>query len=169
MPAGLPSFAFPTIEWTDLGLYLMPAFAIALMGFADTAVASELFADRNKYEVDPDRDLFGLGAASLLSGLFGGFAVSASDSRTAVADNAGGKSQVANLVGVGVIALILVFFTTILQPLPSAALGAVVIAAGITLFDFKTFQRAWRQQRSDFWIGIIAFVGAVVSACCRAS
>ncbi len=162
VPAGLPSFAFPTIEWADFGLYLGPALAIALMGFADTAVASELFADRNKYEVDPDRDLFGLGMASLLSGLFGGFAVSASDSRTAVADNAGGKSQVANLVGVAVIGLILVFFTTILQPLPNAALGAVVIAAGITLFDFKTFRRAWRQQRSDFWIGIIAFVGAVV-------
>lgn len=162
VPAGLPSFAFPTIAWTDFGLYLAPAFAIALMGFADTAVASELFADRNKYEVDPDRDLFGLGLASLLSGLFGGFAVSASDSRTAVADNAGGKSQVANLVGVGVIGLILVFFTTILQPLPNAALGAVVIAAGITLFDIKTFRRAWRQQRSDFWIGVIAFVGAVV-------
>ena len=111
IPSGLPSFAFPRIDLADLGLYLLPAFAIALMGFADTAVTSELFADRNKYEVDPDRDLYGLGAASLLSGLFGGFAVSASDSRTAVSENAGGKSQVTNLVGVGVIALMLVFFS----------------------------------------------------------
>jgi MFS superfamily sulfate permease-like transporter len=93
VPSGLPSFAFPQIDLADFGPYLFPAFAIALMGFADTAVASELFADRNKYEVDADRDLYGLGAASLLSGLFGGFAVSASDSRTAVADNAGGKSH----------------------------------------------------------------------------
>lgn len=162
VPSGLPSMSFPRIDLADLGLYIFPAFAIALMGFADTAVASELFADRNKYEVDADRDLYGLGAASLLSGLFGGFAVSASDSRTAVADNAGGKSQVANLVGAGVIALILLFFSGILKPLPSAALGAVVISAGLTLFDFKTFRRAWKQQRSDFWIGIIAFVGAAV-------
>jgi MFS superfamily sulfate permease-like transporter len=93
VPSGLPSFAFPQIDLADFGSYLFPAFAIALMGFADTAVASELFADRNKYEVDADRDLYGLGAASLLSGLFGGFAVSASDSCTAVADNAGGKSH----------------------------------------------------------------------------
>jgi len=162
VPSGLPSFSFPQIDFADLGLYLLPAFAIALMGFADTAVASELFADRNKYEVDADRDLYGLGAASLLSGLFGGFAVSASDSRTAVADNAGGKSQVANLVGAGVIALILLFFSRILQPLPSAALGAVVISAGLTLFDFQTFRRAWKQRRSDFWIGLIAFGGAAV-------
>jgi high affinity sulfate transporter 1 len=162
VPSGLPSLSFPQIDFKDFGLYLLPAFAIALMGFADTTVASELFADRNKYEVDPDRDLFGLGAASLLSGLFGGFAVSASDSRTAVADNAGGKSQVANLVGAVVIGLILVFFTKILQPLPTAALGAVVISAGLTLFDFETFRRAWRQQRSDFWIGMIALVGALV-------
>lgn len=162
VPSGLPSLAIPQFEWSSLPLYLLPAFAIALMGFADTAVASELFADRNKYEVNPNQDLYGLGAASLLSGLFGGFAVSASDSRTAVADNAGGKSQVANLVGVGVIALVLLFFSRVLQPLPSAALGAVVISAGLTLFDFKTFRRAWSQNRGDFWIGIIAFVGAVL-------
>ena len=162
IPSGLPSFAIPQVELSSLGAYLLPALAIALMGFADTAVASELFADRNKYEVDPDKDLYGLGAASLLSGLFGGFAVSASDSRTAVADTAGGKSQVANLVGAVVIALVLMFFARILAPLPSAALGAVVIAAGLTLFDFKTMRRAWRQNRGDFWIGIIAFLGAVV-------
>jgi high affinity sulfate transporter 1 len=162
VPSGLPSLSFPRVNLADFGLYLIPAFAIALMGFADTAVASELFADRNKYEVDADRDLYGLGAASLLSGLFGGFAVSASDSRTAVADNAGGKSQIANLIGAGVIALVLLFFAAVLRPLPTAALGAVVISAGITLFDFKTFQRAWQQQRSDFWIGMVAFAGAVI-------
>ena len=162
IPSGLPSFAIPHVELSSLGAYLLPALAIALMGFADTAVASELFADRNKYEVDPDKDLYGLGAASLLSGLFGGFAVSASDSRTAVAETAGGKSQVANLVGAVVIALVLMFFARILAPLPSAALGAVVISAGITLFDFTTMRRAWKQNRGDFWIGIIAFVGAVV-------
>ena len=162
IPSGLPSFAFPRIDLADLGLYLLPAVAIALMGFADTAVTSELFADRNKYDIDPDRDLYGLGAASLLSGLFGGFAVSASDSRTAVSENAGGKSQVTNLIGVAVIGLVLVFFSKLLQPLPNAALGAVVISAGVTLLDIKTFRRAWKERRSDFWIGMLAFVGALV-------
>ena len=153
---------FPRIDIADLGLYLLPAVAIALMGFADTAVTSELFADRNKYDIDPDRDLYGLGAASLLSGLFGGFAVSASDSRTAVSENAGGKSQVTNLIGVAVIGLVLVFFSKLLQPLPNAALGAVVISAGVTLLDIKTFRRAWKERRSDFWIGMLAFIGALV-------
>ncbi len=162
IPSGLPSIALPQVNPSDFGLFLLPAFAIALMGFADTTVTSELFADRNKYEVDSNRDLLGLGAASLLSGLFGGFAVSASDSRTAVADNAGGKSQVTNVIGMGVIALVLVFFSKVLAPLPSAALGAVVISAGLTLFDFKTLRRAWIQRRTDFWIGIIAFVGALI-------
>lgn len=162
VPSGLPSLAFPQINLADFAGYLFPAFAIALMGFADTAVASELFADRNKYEVDANRDLYGLGAASLLSGLFGGFAVSASDSRTAVAENSGGKTQIVNIVGAAVIALILLFFSGILQPLPSAALGAVVISAGITLIDIKTFKRAWNERKSDFWIGMIAFIGAVV-------
>lgn len=162
IPSGLPSIALPQVNPSDFGLFLLPAFAIALMGFADTTVTSELFADRNKYEVDSNRDLLGLGAASLFSGLFGGLAVSASDSRTAVSDNAGGRSQVTNLIGAGVIALVLVFFSKVLAPLPSAALGAVVISAGLTLFDFETLRRAWNQRRTDFWIGIIAFVGALI-------
>lgn len=162
VPSGLPSLSFPDVGFSDLGLYLVPALGIALMGFADTTATSQLFADRNKYDVDSNRDLFGLGAASFVSGLFGGLPVSASDSRTAVANNAGGKSQVANLVGVAVIGLVLAFFATLLEPLPSAALGAVVITAGLSLFDIKTFQRLWQESRTDFWTGLVAFVGAIL-------
>ena len=162
LPPGLPSIALPTAEFGELGVLLLPAFAVALMGFADTTVTSTVFAERNKYRVNANRDLFGLGTASAFSGLVGGLPVSASDSRTAVAADAGGKSQVANLVGVVVIGLILVLFASALAPLPSAALGAVVIAAGVGLIDVRTFRALWRQNRQDFWTGIVAFAGALV-------
>jgi MFS superfamily sulfate permease-like transporter len=131
------------------------------MGFADTTVTSTVFAERGRYRVDANQDLYGLGAASALSGMAGGLTISASDSRTAVAAAAGGKSQAANLVGVVVIGVILVFFASLLAPLPSAALGAVVISAGVALFDVKTFRALWVQNRPDFWTGIVALIGAL--------
>jgi high affinity sulfate transporter 1 len=162
LPAGLPSIALPTGEFNELGLLLLPAFAVALMGFADTTVTSTVFAERNGYRVDANKDLNGLGTASVFSGLVGGLPVSASDSRTAVANEAGGKSQVTNLVGMVVIGLILMFFSSALAPLPSAALGAVVISAGVGLFDVRTFRELWAQNRQDFWTGVVAFAGALV-------
>ncbi len=162
LPPGLPAIALPIDAMGDLGLLLLPAFAVAIMGFADTTVTSTVFAERSHYRVDANKDLLGLGAASAFSGLVGGLSVSASDSRTAVAESAGGRSQVANLVGVVVIGIILVFFSTVLAPLPSAALAAVVISAGISLFDLATFRAMARQQRIDFWTGVVAFVAALV-------
>ena len=162
LPAGLPSIAVPVDAFSEFGLLLLPAFAVAVMGFADTTVTSTVFAERGRYKVDANKDLMGLGAASTLSGLAGGLTVSASDSRTAVGESAGGKSQVTNLIGAVVIGIILVFFSTLLAPLPSAALAAVVIAAGLGLFDFSTFRAMAHQQRSDFWTGVVAFAGALV-------
>lgn len=162
LPAGLPSIGLPSADLGQSAVLLLAAAAVALMGFADTTVTSTVFAERGRYRVDANQDLYGLGAASAFSGLAGGLTISASDSRTAVAAQAGGKSQVANLVGVVVIGVILVFFSSVLAPLPSAALGAVVISAGVALFDTKTFRALWVQNRSDFWIGIVALVGALV-------
>ncbi|HEX6887654.1 MAG TPA: SulP family inorganic anion transporter [Candidatus Nanopelagicales bacterium] len=162
LPSGLPSIAVPVDALGEFGgLLLLPAFAVAVMGFADTTVTASIFGERGRYQVDANKDLLGLGAASAFSGLAGGLPVSASDSRTAVAVSAGGRSQVVNLTGAIVIGIILVFFASVLGPLPSAALSAVVIAAGISLFDFATFRAMARQSRSDLWTGLVALVGAL--------
>jgi len=161
LPAGLPTIGLPSANMGQFSVLVLAAFAVALMGFADTTVTSTVFAERGRYRVDANQDLYGLGAASALSGMAGGLTISASDSRTAVAAAAGGKSQAANLVGVVVIGVILVFFASLLAPLPSAALGAVVISAGVALFDVKTFRALWVQNRPDFWTGIVALIGAL--------
>jgi MFS superfamily sulfate permease-like transporter len=163
LPAGLPSLSVPVDALTSFGSsMLLPAFAVAVMGFADTTVTSSIFSERGRYQVDANKDLLGLGAASALSGLAGGLPVSASDSRTAVADTTGGRSQITNITGAVVIGAILVFFAAVLAPLPSAALSAVIIAAGVSLFDLATFRAMLRQSRPDFWTGMVAFGGALV-------
>jgi high affinity sulfate transporter 1 len=162
IPSGLPSLSVPDLQTGDVSLLIGSAVAIAFMGFADTSVASEVFARRGGYRVDANKDLMGLGLASILSGLFGGFAVSGSDSRTAVSERSGGRSQVANLIAIGVVALVLMFASGVLKTLPYAVLAAVIVAAAIGLFDVPTLRAAWRQERSSFWLAITALVGTLV-------
>ena len=162
IPQGLPMPSIPALQPGDVSAMVGPAAAIALMGFADTTLTAQLFARRNSYRVDANKDLMGLGLGSLLSGLFGGFGISGSDSRTAVAERAGGRTQMANLVAVAVVALVLVFASGLLRTLPYAVLAAIIVSAALGLFDFRTFQRARRQERVSFWLGIVALVGTLL-------
>ena len=129
LPQGLPSFQIPWISAGDLGPLLAGAIAITLVSFADTSVLSRTFALRGGYEVDQNQELIALGAANIAAGLFQGFSISSSSSRTPVAESAGSKTQLTGVVGALCIAALLVFAPTLLQNLPNAALGAVVIAS----------------------------------------
>nr|MBP7690127.1 SulP family inorganic anion transporter [Thermoflexales bacterium] len=127
LPQGLPVFQLPSVSLDELGALFAGALAIALVAFADMSVLSRTFALRGGYEVDRNQELIALGAANVAAGLFQGFAISSSASRTPVAESAGAKSQLTGVVGAVCIALLLIFAPTLLQNLPTAALGAVVI------------------------------------------
>jgi MFS superfamily sulfate permease-like transporter len=92
LPKGLPPSEFPSVTASDLGPLLAGAVGIAIVAFADTSVLSRSFAQRGGYEVDPNQELVALGAANVASGLFQGFAISSSASRTPVAAEAGAKT-----------------------------------------------------------------------------
>ena len=98
-------------------------------------VTARSFATRNHYDVDVDREFIALGACNVAAGFSHGFAVTGADSRTAVSDAMGGKTQVTGLVAAAAIAILLLFFTGPLSYLPGSALGAVLISAGLGLFD----------------------------------
>src|SRR5207342_3644025 len=136
--------------------------AVALVAFADTSVLSRTFAARTKTPVDPNQEMIGLGAANLAAGLFQGFAISSSASRTPVAEAAGAKTQLTGVVGAIAVALLLVFAPDLLKDLPSSALAAVVIAAAIGLFEFADLRRILRIQAWEFWLSIACFVGVAV-------
>lgn len=159
LPQGLPSVCVPSTAWSELPILLSGAAAIALLSFADTSVLSRTYAARGGTSVDPDQELFALGAANLAAGFTQGFAVSSSSSRTPVAEAAGARTQLTGVVGALSIALLLCFAPGLLADLPNAALAAVVIAAVLGLIDLPELARLARLRRSEFAIACACFVG----------
>jgi high affinity sulfate transporter 1 len=162
LPQGLPSFTVPWIGAADIVPVLLGGCAVALVSFADTSVLSRSFSARTGKHVDPNQEMVGLGAANLAAGLFQGFPISSSSSRTPVAEAAGAKTQLTGVVGAVAVALLLTLAPDLLKHLPSTALAAVVIAAAIGLFEIDDLRRLWRIQRWEFWLSIVCFVGVAV-------
>jgi high affinity sulfate transporter 1 len=162
LPQGLPAFAIPRIEHTDLVPVLLGGSAIALVSFADTSVLSRTYAARLGDKVDPNQEMVGLGAANLATAFFQGFSISSSASRTPVAEAAGARTQLTSVVGALAIAFLLLAAPNLLQHLPNAALAAVVIAAAIGLFEIGDLERIYRIQRWEFWLTVLCFVGVAV-------
>jgi high affinity sulfate transporter 1 len=162
LPQGLPSFQIPAVSLADLGALAAGAIAITLVSFADTSVLSRTFALRGGYEVDQNQEMIALGAANVAAGLFQGFSISSSSSRTPVAEQAGAKTQLTGVVGALCIALLLVLAPTLLQNLPNAALGAVVIAACLSLVDIQGFVRLYRVRRGEFVLAVVCFLGVAL-------
>ncbi len=162
MPHGLPEFAIPWITSADVVAVLVGGGAVALVSFADTSVLSRVYAARTRSWVDPNQEMVGLGVANLAVGLFQGFPVSSSSSRTPVAEAAGARTQLTGVVGALSIILLLVMAPDLLHNLPASALAAVVIASAIGLIEVSDLLRIYRIQRWEFWLSIACTVGVAV-------
>jgi high affinity sulfate transporter 1 len=159
LPQGLPHLVIPSIGWSDLVTLMPGALMIALLSFADTSVLSRSLAKRGGYEVNQNQEMVALGVANMASGLFQGFSISSSASRTPVAEAAGSKSQVTGLVGALAIGTLLMAAPRLLANLPSATLGAVVIAACWSFADIKGMRDLWNLRKSEFVLCLISFLG----------
>lgn len=162
LPSGLPALSFPSIGTGDLPTLLGAALAVALITMADASVLSRSLAAREGRHVDADQELIAVGSANLFSGLFTGMPVSASNTRTPVAQAAGAKSPLAGLFGALLVAAMLLFVPNALGSLPSAALAAVVISASFRLVDLKTLATLARTRRSELVICLVTTVGVAV-------
>lgn len=162
LPQGLPSLSLPRVGWSDLAPLLAGALGISLVALADTISTSSSFADRRGEDVDGSREMVGLGAANLAAGLFQGFPVSSSGSRTAVAEQSGSKTQLTGVVGALVITAMLVLAPGALRNLPQPTPAAVVMVASLSLADLPATRRLWGQRRTDFAIAMAAFAGVVL-------
>jgi high affinity sulfate transporter 1 len=162
LPQGLPTFQIPIVSLNEIGTLFASALAIALVAFADMSVLSRTFALRGGYEVDRNQELIALGAANVAAGLFQGFSISSSASRTPVAESAGAKSQLTGVVGAVCIALLLIFAPTLLQNMPTAALGIVVIYACFSLVEIPGVIRLYRLRRSEFVLSMVSFLGVAL-------
>ncbi len=162
LPQGFPPFTIPTAEWSDVAPLAAGALGIALVSLADTISTSSSFAARTGQEVDGDQEMIGIGAANLAAGLFQGFPVSTSGSRTAVAERAGARSQLTGLVGAALIVLTIVVLPGLFKNLPQPALAAVVISAAVSLADVPGTVRLWKQRKTEFSLSVAAFLAVAL-------
>ena len=162
LPQGFPPLTVPTLLWADVPELILGAVAIAVVALADTMSTASSFAARRGERVRGDQEMIGIGAANIFAGFFQGFPVSTSGSRTAVSEQAGSRSQVTGIVGAAVITLVLVFATGIMQYVPQPTLGAIVIAAALSLADIPATKRLWHQRRTEFSLSIAAFLGVAL-------
>jgi high affinity sulfate transporter 1 len=162
LPQGFPPFTLPDVGFSDIGLLFGGALGIALVSLTDTISTASSFAARSGDEIDGQREMIGIGASNIAAGFFQGFPVSTSGSRTAVAEQAGAKTQVTGLVGAVAIVLILLFFPGLLRDLPQPTLAAVVITASLSLADVPGTIRLYRVRRTEFLLSIAAFLGVVL-------
>ena len=162
LPRGLPGFALPMIAPGDIASVMLGGLAVALVSFADTSVLSRTYAARAGAFVDANREMAGLGAANLAAGFFQGFPISASASRTPVAEVAGSKTQLTGVVGALAVAALLMFAPNLLVNLPTPTLAAVVIASAFALIEVADLRRIYRIQRWEFWLSMGCFAGVAV-------
>jgi high affinity sulfate transporter 1 len=162
LPQGMPSFQFPSVSLSEINALVAGALAIALVAFADMSVLSRTFALRSGDNVDSNQELIALGAANVATGLFQGFFVSSSASRTPVAEAAGAKTQITGVFGAIFIALLLIYAPGLLRNLPMAALGAVVISACLALVDVRGMLRLYQLSRLEFFLALVCFLGVAL-------
>jgi SulP family sulfate permease len=171
---GLPSLGFPNVSFSDLGQLSAGAIGIMLVGFAEGLGAAKIYATRDRYEIDTNRELIGVGAANLGAGLSSGMVVNGSLSKTAVNGSSGARTQLSGLLVAALTILTLLFLTGLFESLPEATLAAVVIAALIELVDIPSLVALYRvytkrlgeaygvAARPDFIAAIAAMLGVTV-------
>jgi high affinity sulfate transporter 1 len=162
LPQGFPLPSFPRVELSALPLLLATAFGISLVAVGDTISTSAGFAARKGYEVDGDQEMVGIGSANLLAGLFQGFPVSTSGSRTAVAEQAGAKTQLTGIVAAALVLAMVLFIPGLVQNMPQSALAAIIIAASISLFDVPELRRLWSVRKSEFVLAMASILGVAL-------
>ena len=162
IPAGLPHAGIPDVSLHDLLPLLVAALGVAVVAYSDNIVTGRAFALRNGHDVDANQELLALGVANLGAGITQGFPVSSSGTRTAVADRAGGRTQVTGLAALGVVLLVLVFFRSLLATFPAPALGAVVVQAALGLIEIPQLRRLARFRRSELGLALAAAAGVLL-------
>ena len=158
LPDGFPSPKLPTVSWDNMERLFGAALGVAFISFADTSVLARVYSARRGAEFDANQELVALGLVNVSAGLFQGFAVSGSQSRTPVAEASGARTQVAGVVAAAAVLGLLVAAPGAFTNLPEAALAGVVIAAAIRMFAIAAVARLASIRRSEFVLALAAFL-----------
>lgn len=164
VPRGLPLPQWPSVGWDALGALLGPAAGVALIVFANAVLTGRAYAERAKATdpVDPNAELLALSGANAAAGVFGGFAVGTSDSRTAVNATSGGRTQAAGLFSAAFTAVFLLALAPLVTELPAPTLAAVVIVAATAIVRPKDWVALYRFRRFEVTLGLVTLLGVAV-------
>ncbi len=163
---GLPVFNTPVFDVGIIRELVVPALNLAIVSFVSMMLTARSFAAKNGYDIDADKEFRALGIANLASALSQGFAVSGADSRTAVNDDSGGKTQLVSIIAAAIIGVIALFLTAPLEFIPSAALGIVLIIASVHLLDLKAVWQLKFKDKQAFYLAsatlfAVLFIGVI--------
>ena len=162
VPAGLPTFRFAQFDLQIYKELFTDAAALMLISFTSGILTAKSFARRNRYEIDGNQEMIAFGAANILTGIAQGFPVTGADSRTAVNDAMGGKTQLVGIVAAGTMLLILFFLTEPLAHVPEAGLAAVIIVAAVGLFDYAALRELFAISRRELGLSLATTVGVLI-------
>ncbi|NUE97010.1 SulP family inorganic anion transporter [Gilliamella sp. ESL0232] len=157
----------PTESWLDFDKGLMrdlvvPSLNIAIICFVSMMITVRSFASKNNYETNADVEFKALGIANIVAGLSQGFVVSGTSSRTAVNDANGGKTQLVSIIAAILIGIVVLFFLSPLQYIPTCVLGVILIYSSISLINFQTIVRFFKFDRDAFYLSLITLISVLV-------
>jgi SulP family sulfate permease len=166
IPSGLPTFSFPNVDMSfhNLSSLMMSAVVIGLMGLVEAISIAKAIASQTRQAWSVNQELVGQGLANMTSGLFQGYVVSGSFSRSAVNFSSGARTGFASIITGLLVAVTLLFLTDLLSYLPQATLGAVIIMAVINLITVAPIKRAWRVERHDGIAAVVTFAATLTFA-----
>lgn len=161
VPAGLPELVIPAVGIQDILALLPAALALTILIYADEVLTSRVFAARHGEKIDANQEFVAIGMANIGAGALTGFPAALSASRTAVNDQMGGKSQWVGIIAAALTIIFLLFLTPLLAPLPTVALGAIIIVASLGLLDIAAFRFLRKVRISEFWLAVITGLGVL--------
>ncbi|MGE1317124.1 SulP family inorganic anion transporter [Pseudomonas aeruginosa] len=161
VPAGLPQLSWPQTSLEELKSLLRDATGITVVSFCSAMLTARSFAARHGYSINANHEFVALGLANIGAGVSQGFAISGADSRTAVNDMVGGKTQLVGVVAALVIAATLLLLNKPLGWVPMPALGAVLLLAGWGLIDVQALKGFWKLSRFEFSLCLLTTVGVL--------
>jgi high affinity sulfate transporter 1 len=159
---GLPLFQTPEFDVGVSRELVMPALNLAMVSFVSMMLTARSFAAKNGYDIDADKEFRALGLANLASAFSQGFAISGADSRTAVNDSNGGKSQLVSIIAAVLIGIVAIFAYQPLRYIPIAALGVVLIIASASLLDLRGIWGLLKRDKDAFYLALITFISVLV-------
>ena len=162
VPQGLPELHVPQVASIDLLALLPAAIGVAVVAYSDNVLTGRAFAIRRREQIDSNQELLALGGANIAAGLFSGFPVSSSGSRTAIADTMGARTQLHSLVSMLLVLATLLWLGPLIETFPQAALGGVVVFAAIRLIDVAEFRRFATFRGSELLLAVLTTVAVLV-------